>query len=120
MADKIKSNLLIKKLKTYKLFVKKSSKLLINRNKIIKNHLYTSENQNKEQKIKKIIDKYPSRPSIYLASSLGFNKLSFNKDVEIILNKFGLEMKLKSGSFKNYDRFEILKLLINKVYEKRK
>lgn len=77
-------------------------------------------NDSLETRIENILDKLPNYPFVFLAHFLGFTKMSWNKSVEKILGKFNLEMKLKHPTFKNYRKYETLKLLLIKYLEKRK
>lgn len=111
----------IKFLKTYKKIIKNISNLENERNTIISRHLNIDFNRDKETRIKEIIgNSNINRSCVYLASSMGFNKMTWNKDIENLLKEFGLKQKLEMGIYKNYKRYEVLKLLIQKLINKRK
>ncbi|KAF7684502.1 hypothetical protein TCON_0311 [Astathelohania contejeani] len=73
--------------------------------------------QDIDGRIHELIGKNINHPTVYLASTLGFNKLTWNKNVEAILEPFGLGQKLKYPSYENAIKFEKLKLLILKYLE---
>lgn len=93
------------------------------RESILNNHLYEFNNYNihkledKDTKISRLTGRSFTYPNTFLASSLGFNRSSWNKKYEEILKKFGLKKKLKYQTFRNMKEFEKLKYLIIKYYE---
>lgn len=109
-------------LKRYYKFLQTVPEKIARRQEIINLHLppiHTSTDDN-IQKLANIIGKPNPYPNIFLASSLGFTKMTWNKNVEKILLQFGLEMKLKNPTFKNYRKYEQLKMLMLKYFEKKK
>lgn len=71
-------------------------------------------------RIATIMSKVHPHPYIFLASSLGFNKMTWNTKVERVVGRFGLGMRLKWPSYGNYLKYERLKYLIMKYFDKRK
>ncbi|TBU02704.1 putative DMAP1-like protein [Hamiltosporidium magnivora] len=70
-----------------------------------------------DQKILEIIGKEPIHPPVFLASSLGFNKMNWNKSFSKILGHFNLGQRLKYPTAKNAFKFEKLKMLLIKYQE---
>lgn len=59
-----------------------------------------------------------SLPNIFLASSLGFNKLNWTKNVESILSHYNLGKKLVIPTLRSAILFEKLKIIMVKLQEK--
>lgn len=74
--------------------------------------------KNIEDKLVSILDKPLQLPPLFLASSLGFNKHSWSKSVEILLSEFNLEKKLKYPTMRNALLFEKLKTLVIRLCDK--
>ncbi|RVD92296.1 hypothetical protein TUBRATIS_12060 [Tubulinosema ratisbonensis] len=125
----------LKKVLVYKnkKLIKKYIKILLNldkriknRNEFLKRHLpillqpSTKEYQDINTRVTSVIEKTNIIPSICLASSLGFNKNSWSKQVESVMNEFGLSKKPKYFTLRNVLAFEKLKLLVLKLVEKEK
>jgi hypothetical protein len=89
-------------LKGYNELLKSMPQIRKEREEIIKRHfgeitLYNMKDvQDMDIKIAEIIGKGQTYPTLYLASSLGFNKITWSKGVERILSQFGTHRGLKS------------------------
>ncbi|ELA47063.1 hypothetical protein VCUG_01424 [Vavraia culicis subsp. floridensis] len=114
-----------KLLSSYKRFLESLPSTLEHRKRILHTHfgeflVAIPTNEDFESKINAIIGKMHPHPYIYLASSIGFSKMTWNRSVEKILNQFELKMKLKYPTLKNYSRYEKLKYLLIRYFDKRK
>ncbi|KCZ75491.1 hypothetical protein H311_03531 [Anncaliia algerae PRA109] len=98
----------------------KDRKAFINRHLPILLQPSTKAYQDINTRVSSAIEKTNIIPSFCLASSLGFNKNTWNKNVENIMNEFGLGKKPKFFTLKNALVFEKLKLLVIKLVEKEK
>lgn len=93
------------------------------RKKILKVHfgeLYAMkpDEESIENRITRIIGKIHPHPYIYFASSIGFNKMTWSKTIEKFLAQFGLGMRLKYPTLRNYQKYEKLKYLLLKYFER--
>ncbi|ELQ76413.1 hypothetical protein THOM_0600 [Trachipleistophora hominis] len=114
-----------KLLSTYRDFLGSLPSTLDRRRKILQTHfgeilVAIPTEEDFESKINNIIGKLHPHPYIYLASTIGFSKMTWNRSVEKILDQFGLKMKLKYPTLKNYLRYEKLKYLLIRYFDKRK
>lgn len=80
----------------------------------------TKEYQDINSRINNVIEKQNILPQICLASSLGFNKNTWNKQVEAVMNEFGFGKKVRNFTLRNVVGFEKLKILVVKLVEKEK
>ncbi|ADM10889.1 uncharacterized protein Eint_010250 [Encephalitozoon intestinalis ATCC 50506] len=67
--------------------------------------------------IRRLINKELVYPNAFLASSLGFNKTTWNRDYEKTLREIGMYKRPKYSTLKNMLLFEKLKWLIIRYHE---
>lgn len=96
------------------------------RTDIINRHFYELYNYNiddledRDSRISRLVSRSFTYPNSFLASSLGFNRTTWNKKYEEILNKFDLGKKPKHQTLRSMLMFERLKYLIIKYFEMKK
>jgi len=78
------------------------------------------EEQEKSLLINEYINKEFVYPSVFLGSSLGFNKNNWNKHIEKMLERFDLRHRPVFGVKENCFLFEKLKFLLLKYMERAK
>lgn len=76
--------------------------------------------QERQLLINEYINKDLAYPSVFLGSSLGFNKNNWNRNIERLLEPFALRQKPVFGVKENCLLFEQLKLLVLKLMERTK
>jgi hypothetical protein len=76
--------------------------------------------EDKQALINRIISKDLVYPSAFLASSLGFNRSSWQQGYEKILSEVGMHKRPKYSTLRNMLLFEKLKWLIIRYYERKK
>lgn len=69
--------------------------------------------------IKRIISRELTYPSAFLASSLGFNRTTWNREYEKTLNDIGMCKRPKYSTLRNMVLFEKLKWLIIRFHERK-
>ncbi|KAL0266056.1 UNVERIFIED_CONTAM: hypothetical protein PYX00_011773 [Menopon gallinae] len=78
------------------------------------------EAQDINTRVNAMLEKTPQLPALFLTSSLGFNKHTWNKGAEALLSEFSLERKLKHPTLRNALLFEKLKMLVIRLQDKEK
>jgi Putative DMAP1-like len=78
------------------------------------------DEQERQLLINEYINKDLVYPSVFLGSTLGFNKNNWNRNIEKLLEPFGLRQKPVFGVKENCLLFEKLKLLILRLMERTK
>lgn len=75
--------------------------------------------EDREAVIKRIVNKDLAYPGAFLASSLGFNRMTWHRDYEKILSELGMYKRPKFSTLRNMLQFEKLKWLVIRLHEKR-
>lgn len=109
-------------LKSYNKILNNLNTITKKRKNIIKKHFpeLFSKTFNIEKKFNNVIKKKVTHPSIFLASSLGFPKTGWTKQVEFYMKAYGLNYRLEEPTFENMINYEKIKLLVLKFFEKRR
>merc|ERR1711953_276653 len=115
----------LKTILKHKKFLGTLPNVIKKRRQIISKHLPNFYLQHKikaniDNKIVGYIGKTNPHQNIFFASSVGFTKMTWNKNVESILDSFKLGFKLENASWKNMKKYEKLKYLIIRYYERKK
>ncbi|EIJ88244.1 hypothetical protein NEPAR06_0349 [Nematocida parisii] len=104
--------------------IKTHDKLMLARNVVLNRHfgeLSVSANLEEQEKlllIHEYINKELVYPPVFLGSSLGFNKNNWNKNIEKILEPYGIRQKPVFCAKDTCYLFERMKYLILKYMEK--
>ncbi|KAI5179574.1 hypothetical protein NEOKW01_0037 [Nematocida sp. AWRm80] len=107
---------LVHTVKDYKR-LKQARDTIINRHFGELNITVNLEEQEKLLLINEYINKDFVYPSVFLGSSLGFNKNNWNKNIEKVLEQFNIKQKPVYGVKENCLLFEKLKYLILKYID---
>lgn len=112
-------------IKKYVKIVNSIEKRMAERNAVLERHFKMlleprPEAQDINTRMGTVLEKPLQLPPIFLTSSLGFNKHTWNKGAEVLLAEFNLERKLKYPTLRNALLFEKLKMLIMRLQEKEK
>lgn len=78
------------------------------------------EERNINNFVNDIIKKEIVHPPVFLASSLGFTKSNLNKSIEKLLIEFKFSNRLKYPNLKNMIKYEKMKMMIMRYFEKKK
>ncbi|AFN82362.1 hypothetical protein EROM_010170 [Encephalitozoon romaleae SJ-2008] len=76
-----------------------------------------NELEDRNAVIRRLINKEFTYPSAFLASSLGFNKTTWNRDYERTLREIGMYKRPKYSTLRNMLLFEKLKWLVIRYHE---
>lgn len=96
------------------------------RDSLLDKHFYEAKGCNvdyledRDAQIQRIIGKECVHPNAFLASTLGFNRMSWNKAYEKTMSQLGVNKTPKFCSLRTMLLFEKLKLLVIKYHERKK